>query len=96
MRTLNARLEGRSQAALKTTFGRMEYATAGEGDPVLVIHGTGGGFDQGLEMVGSLADQGYRLIAPSRFGYLGSPFRDDLSAAMQADAYVELLNLFGI
>ena len=26
----------------------MEYAIAGTGPPVLMIHGTGGGFDQGL------------------------------------------------
>ena len=43
-----------------------------EGPPVLVIHGAGGGFDQALhtaQMFGS----GFQWVAPSRFGYLGTP-----------------------
>ena len=33
-----------------TRHGAMEYAIAGEGPPILMIHGTGGGFDQGLAL----------------------------------------------
>ena len=33
----------------------------------------GGGFDQGLEIMAPLAASGFRLIAVSRFGYLGTP-----------------------
>lgn len=86
-----ARLAGRSQA-IETSFGTVEYAVLGEGDPVLVVHGAGGGFDQGLDMTAALATRGYRLIVPSRFGYLRSSFPDDTTVAMQADAYVELLD----
>jgi 2-hydroxy-6-oxonona-2,4-dienedioate hydrolase len=39
---------------------------------VLIVHGAEGGFDQGLDMTGTMAERGYRLIAPSRFGYLRS------------------------
>jgi dienelactone hydrolase len=39
-----------------------------------MIHGTGGGFDQGLLFARRLVDAGYRVIAPSRFGYLRSDF----------------------
>jgi len=28
-----------------------EYASVGSGSPVLVVHGAGGGFDQGLDLV---------------------------------------------
>ena len=73
----------------------IEYATVGEGNPVLVIHGTAGGFDQGLDMARALAQHGYELIAPSRFGYLASQPRTDISVAAQADAYVQLLNHLG-
>ena len=66
-----ARLAGRSQT-IETAFGTMEYAEIGEGEPLLIVHGAEGGFDQGLDMTGAMAERGYRLIAPSRFGYLRS------------------------
>jgi pimeloyl-ACP methyl ester carboxylesterase len=90
-----ARVTGHSQI-IDTTSGRIEYATAGQGRPVLVIHGAAGGFDHGLEMTGALAQYGYRLIAPSRFGYLASKPRVDLTVTTQAEAYVELLDHLGL
>jgi pimeloyl-ACP methyl ester carboxylesterase len=69
----------------------MEYGTAGNGHPVLAIHGSGGGFDQGLEFVGPLANYGFRLIAPSRFGYLRTPAPERFTLESQADAYADLL-----
>jgi 2-hydroxy-6-oxonona-2,4-dienedioate hydrolase len=79
-----------------TRFGRLEYAIAGEGPAVLVVHGAGGGFDQGHMIGRSFAGEGYRFIAPSRFGYLGSALPDDASTAAQADAFVDLLDALGI
>ncbi len=90
-----ARVTGRSQK-IETPLGTIEYATVGEGKPVLVIHGAAGGFDQGLDMAGALAQHGYELIAPSRFGYLASQPRTHISVAAQADAHVELLNHLGV
>lgn len=86
-----ARLIGRS-AVFQSRFGDMEYATAGDGAPVLMIHGTGGGFDQGLDFAEPLSAAGWRVIAPSRFGYLRSAFPDDPSSANQADAFVDLMD----
>lgn len=42
------RVEGRSEL-LETAWGRVEYRVGGgdRGPPVLVVHGSGGGFDQG-------------------------------------------------
>src|SRR5688572_11598232 len=62
---------------IQTEYGQLEYATAGNGSPVLMIHGTGGGFDQGLTFTEGLLPHGYRIIAPSRFGYLRSSFPSD-------------------
>jgi len=90
-----SRLLGRSQT-ISTSLGDMEYALLGKGAPVLAVHGAGGGFDQSLDMLGPLADHGYRLIAPSRFGYLGSKSPAHLSTATQADAYVDLLDRLGV
>ncbi len=95
MDELRARIAGRSEV-IQSAYGAMEYAETGEGPPVLVVHGSGGGFDQGLEMVGPLAEKGYRLIAPSRFGYLGSSFPDQASPEMQADALAALLDELGL
>jgi pimeloyl-ACP methyl ester carboxylesterase len=68
----------------------------GEGPAVLVIHGAGGGFDQGLDIGDGLIRAGFRVIAPSRFGYLGTPLPTDASAEAQADAHAYLLDALGI
>jgi 2-hydroxy-6-oxonona-2,4-dienedioate hydrolase len=85
------RLSGRSEV-IATSFGPLEYAIAGRGPPVLMIHGTGGGFDQGLTFTERLLPYGYQVIAPSRFGYLRSDLPANPSSEHQADAFVELLD----
>jgi pimeloyl-ACP methyl ester carboxylesterase len=62
----------------------------------MMIHGTGGGFDQGLLFANGLRNAGVRIVAPSRFGYLQSSFPDDASPAHQADALVDLLDHLGL
>lgn len=89
------RLAGHSEI-MPASYGRLEYAVAGEGPAVLAIHGAAGGFDQGLDMTGALAGEGYRVIAPSRFGYLRSDHPSALTTEVQADAYVELLDRLGV
>jgi pimeloyl-ACP methyl ester carboxylesterase len=91
----NARLAGASELAT-TACGPIEFATAGAGPPVLLVHGAGGGFDQGLALGAPLAARGYRVIAMSRFGYLRTPLPADASAAAQADAHVCLLDALGV
>jgi hypothetical protein len=93
--TARARLVGRSKT-VATSFGTLEYAEMGEDEPVLVVHGAEGGFDQGIDMTGALAGRGYRLIAPSRFGYLRLTIASNPTTAMQADAYAQLLDHLGI
>lgn len=88
-------LVGHSQT-VGTSFGTLEYAVMGEGAPMLIVHGAEGGFDQGLDMTGAMAGHGYKLIAPSRFGYLRSTMPGSPTTAMQADAYVQLLDHLGI
>jgi pimeloyl-ACP methyl ester carboxylesterase len=85
-----ARVEGGS-TVIATRAGAMEYAEQGAGPAVLMLHGTGGGFDQGLAFARRLA-AGFRLIAPSRFVYLRSDFPQDASSEAQADALVDLLD----
>jgi pimeloyl-ACP methyl ester carboxylesterase len=82
-----------------TPCGPIEYALAGNGPPVLVVHGAGGGFDQALDFAEIPLESGFRVIAPSRFGYLRSPLPADASPAAQADTYaclLEYLDLRGV
>ena len=79
-----------------TPCGPIEYAVAGAGPPVLVVHGAGGGFDQGLDLGAPLVERGFRVIAMSRFGYLQTPLPQDASPMAQADAHACLLDALDI
>jgi pimeloyl-ACP methyl ester carboxylesterase len=79
-----------------TRCGPIEYADRGAGAPVLVVHGAGGGFDQALDLADGLARAGFRVIAPSRFGYLRTPLPADASAEAQADAHACLLDALNV
>ncbi|MCB6178812.1 alpha/beta hydrolase [Rhodobacter sp. Har01] len=76
---------------VETRHGPLEYAEAGQGPAVLMLHGTGGGYDQGLLFARRLIAAGFRVIAPSRFGYLGTPFPADPGPEAQADALADLM-----
>ena len=79
-----------------TRCGPIEVQQAGEGIPLLVIHGSGGGHDQGMAWARPLVQQGVRVITVSRFGYLRSPRPADASPEAQADAHICLLDALGI
>ena len=81
---------------LQTARGPVEVATRGEGAPVLVVHGIFGGCDAGLASVGDACGAGHQLIAPSRFGYLGTPLLAGATPAAQADAHAALLDRLGV
>jgi len=90
-----ARIAVGSEVA-QTACGPIEFAQTGRGPAVLVVHGAGGGFDQGMDFGGQLADAGFRVIAMSRFGYLRTPVPADASDTAQADAHACLLDALGI
>ena len=90
-----ARIRGRS-TVIPSPYGQIEYATGGSGPPVLVVHGSGGGFDQGELIVRAVLGDDVRWIAPSRFGYLRSTFHDGATFDDQAHAYAALLDHLGI
>lgn len=78
---------------VSTLCGAIEYAVRGTGPPLLVVHGAGGGFDQGLLVAEHLIEAGYQAIAVSRFGYLRTPMPPDATPATQADAHACLLDV---
>ena len=79
-----------------TRCGPIEVQQAGEGIPLLIVHGSGGGHDQGMAWARPLVQQGVRVIAMSRFGYLRTPRPADASPEAQADAHICLLDALGI
>jgi len=81
---------------VNTACGPIEVQQAGTGSPLLVVHGSGGGHDQGMAWARPLASQGVRVIAMSRFGYLRTARPADASPEAQADAHVCLLDALGI
>jgi 2-hydroxy-6-oxonona-2,4-dienedioate hydrolase len=93
---MHRRRVSRGSQVVPSPFGQIEFARLGHGAPVLIVHGAGGGFDQGLSSAGRLTDAGYQIIAPSRFGYLRSSSPDDPSPEHQADAFTELLDTLHI
>jgi pimeloyl-ACP methyl ester carboxylesterase len=80
---------------IDTASGPVEYAEHGQGFPILVVHGIGGGYDQSL-LTASIIENGFRLVAPSRFGYLRTPLPEDASLTAQTDAHAALLDALGI
>lgn len=81
---------------LSTPFGLVEYAATGIGQPVLIMHGAGGGYDQGL-LLHELLDAGmYKGISISRPGYRRTPVNSARTFAEQADLYAAVLDHFGV
>ena len=97
-RDLAAAAERAAQGSvvMTTRCGPIEVQQAGQGVPLLMIHGSGGGHDQGMAWARPLVQQGVRVITMSRFGYLRTPRPADASPEAQADAHVCLLDALGI
>ena len=76
--------------------GEIEHARYGSGTPVLVLHGSGQGWDGGVDWARRRLGQGHDVLAVSRFGYLGSSLPEGATTADQADAYAALLDALSI
>lgn len=84
--------------SIDTASGPVQFVdSGGTGSPVLFVHGTPGGCDQGELMGRFLAERGARVIAPSRPGYLDTPLSDTVaSPAQQAQLHAALLDALDI
>jgi len=81
---------------ITSPYGAIEFTQGGSGPVVLVIHGSGGGYDQGELIAQAVLDEDFRWVTPSRFGYLRSTFQEGATWDEQAHAYAYLLNHLGI
>ena len=89
------RIRGKS-TVIPSPYGTIEYTQGGSGPAVLVIHGSGGGFDQGELIAQAVLDDSFHWITPSRFGYLRSGLPETASWDDQAQAYAYLLDHLGL
>ncbi len=77
---------------LNSSLGPIEYTLKGENGPVLLyIHGTPGGYDQTIEPT-----HAYRVLTPSRPGFLRTPLSVGKTPNEQAKAYKELIDHLNI
>jgi pimeloyl-ACP methyl ester carboxylesterase len=79
-----------------TAHGIVEYIDTGAGRVVLCLHGAMGGYDQSWLLARTIGGPGYRYIAVSRPGYLGTPLSSGTTPEEQADLYAGLLDTLGI
>ncbi len=77
------------------SYGPVSYIDSGEGEVILSVHGIFGGYDQAYESVKNRVSKN-RLLAPSRFGYLGSAVKGKGTPEEQAAAFKELLDYLEI
>lgn len=80
---------------VETVKGPVDVLIQGEGPAVLVFHGAPGGSDQGA-LLGTLAEEGFQVLALSRPGYLGTPLSSGASFAAQGDLAAALLDSLGL
>lgn len=74
----------------------MKYDIEGEGDPVVVIHGSYGGLEQSKLLGKSLRESGFQTISISRPGYPGTPIDEGRSSKEQTDLIAEVMEENGI
>ena len=89
------RVSGKS-TVIPSPYGDIEYTEGGSGPAVLVIHGSGGGYDQGELIAQTVLGEQFHWITPSRFGYLRSTFSEGATWDDQAHAYAYLLDYLGV
>jgi pimeloyl-ACP methyl ester carboxylesterase len=77
------------------SYGPMLYVDSGEGEVILSVHGIFGGYDQAYENIRNRESKN-RLLAPSRFGYLGSAVNGKGTPEEQGAAFNELLDYLKI
>jgi pimeloyl-ACP methyl ester carboxylesterase len=93
-RSARNRLQAESQL-YQTSAGVIEAALIGQGNTILISHGSGGGYDMGLWLAHLIGGQ-FQYVTPSRFGYLRSPLPRKPTPEFQADTYAALLDTVNV
>ncbi|HKT38000.1 MAG TPA: alpha/beta hydrolase, partial [Ktedonobacterales bacterium] len=82
---------------VNTARGPVQYDLYGsQGPVVLSLHAGLGGADQGRLFASFLQGDGFRILSPSRPGYLGTPLSSGKTLEEQADLFAALLDTLKI
>ena len=82
----------RRSRAIITHLGLIEYTLKGDSGPVLLyIHGSPGGYDQTID-----PGENYRVLTPSRPGYLGTQIFAGRSPEEQTECFKALIDALNI
>jgi pimeloyl-ACP methyl ester carboxylesterase len=85
------------RAFAKTPVGRIHYASAGEGDPVLFLHQTPRSWDEFRDVIPIVGAGGYRAIAMDTIGYGDSDKPDEpATLPLFGSGVIGLLDALGI
>ncbi len=76
--------------------GKVHYTDAGQGPVILHSHGSPSGADVGPIFLKHLVNKGYRVLTPSRPGFLGTDLSMGPSIEDQADFFKDFLDGMGI
>jgi hypothetical protein len=96
LRLMNAVSAEIQSETATTPVGLVEYARIGDGAPVLVVHGSPGGYDQGAVLARFVVEAGCEAIVPSRPGYCGTPLGNLRTPDKQAELLMALLDHLGV
>jgi pimeloyl-ACP methyl ester carboxylesterase len=86
----------RGSEIAETAKGPVEFAIAGTGPVILQLHGGASGYDQTLALSWDLHEAGFRVLSPSRPGYLRTPLTSGASPEQAADSLAGLLDVLSI
>ncbi|HHV42204.1 MAG TPA: alpha/beta hydrolase [Clostridiaceae bacterium] len=94
------RLAAYPASYLDLSYGKIAYVDNGDkieedAIAILSVHGMFGGYDQAYDNA-ELFHKTHRVIAPARFGYMGSDIKGEGTPREQAAAFVELLDALDI
>jgi len=81
---------------LETARGIVEYQMEGSGPVALVLHGSPGGYDQGIAVAHFLDLKDFTLLALSRPGYRRTPLSSGETPEAQADLYSAALDALNV
>ena len=81
---------------VQTILRVVEYSDAGEGDPILYFHGTGGTGEGMMPFESELVNEGFRLIMPNRPGYGNTPLASNTSIVDCSNVAKALSETLGI
>lgn len=80
---------------MQLSCGPVEYAVLGKGPTLFISHGGGTGYDN-IYFYEYLVKEGFRLVCPSKPGYLRTPLSSGRTFKAQADMFADLLDKLGI